>query len=327
MIQTNNIIQCKICNNLIGNKVYKAKEMMFGFRDKFTYFQCAKCDCLQIAEIPKNMPKYYPSNYYSFLLSSPENIKNIIKRMIKNLRAKYIMFNKGVIGKYIYKSFPNEALQMLTTIHPTKDNFILDIGCGDGALPFNLKDIGFKNIMGADPYIKENIEYKNGLKVLKKSIHEIDSKWDIIMFNHSFEHIEDPLESLQSVSKLLNKGGVCLIRIPTVSSYAWKHYKENWVQFDAPRHFFLHSIKSITVLAEKVNLVLENIIYDSNDFQFWGSEQYINDIPLNDQRSYINNPSNSIFSNIEIAEFKQKAKELNINNQGDTCAFFLRKIN
>jgi hypothetical protein len=81
----------------------------------------------------------------------------------------------------------------------------------------------------------------------------------------------------------------------------------------------------MTLLAKEANLNLEKVVYDSTDFQFWGSEQYIKGISLIDPRSYGVNPSNSIFSDKEIAEFKQKAKDLNLKNQGDSCAFFLRK--
>ena len=53
---------CKICSNYENNKEFKIREMMFGFRDEFTYFECSKCGCLQIAKIPKNVEKYYPLN-------------------------------------------------------------------------------------------------------------------------------------------------------------------------------------------------------------------------------------------------------------------------
>jgi 2-polyprenyl-3-methyl-5-hydroxy-6-metoxy-1,4-benzoquinol methylase len=318
-------MKCKICNNTIENTIYEVKEMMFGFRDKFTYFQCNTCGCLQIAEIPGNISRYYPSNYYSFRLHIAQGLKGRVAQLIKNLRNKYAIRNKGVLGKFIYHFFPNEVLQMLSLIHLTKTSTILDVGCGSGFLLHNLKEIGFKHLLGIDPYIGTDIEYENGLKLLKRSVHEADGKWDLIMFHHSFEHIPDPAETLQSVSKLLADGGVCLIRVPTVSSFAWEHYRENWVQLDAPRHFFIHSVKSMTLLAGKAALNLEKIVYDSTDFQFWGSEQYIRDISLTNNLSYSVNPANSIFSGKEIKAFKQKAKELNNKSQGDACAFFLRK--
>lgn len=318
-------MKCKICNNSEGNEVYEVKEMQFGLRERFSYFQCSKCECLQIAEVPANMSVYYPSHYYSFLSSSPEKSQNPIIRSIKTLRNRYAIFKKGIPGQFINKFFPASKLLMLSQIGLTEDSYILDVGCGSGTILYNLKELGFTHLLGVDPYIKEDIEYKNGLRILKKHIHELDGKWDLIMFHHSFEHIQDPLETLQSVSELLTEGGVCLIRIPTVSSYAWKYYRENWVQLDAPRHFFLHSVKSITLLSEKTDLSLERIVYDSTEFQFWGSEQYKQDIPLYDPQSQSFGPSRSLFSAKDLAGFRRKAIELNLKNQGDACAFFLRK--
>jgi hypothetical protein len=59
-------VTCRICGNEDDNQAYQVKEKMFGFRDEFTYFECSICGCLQISEIPENISKYYPLNYYSF---------------------------------------------------------------------------------------------------------------------------------------------------------------------------------------------------------------------------------------------------------------------
>ena len=56
---------CRICHES-SSKTYIAKEMMYGTRDEFEYFECENCGCLQISEIPTNLGDYYPSNYYSF---------------------------------------------------------------------------------------------------------------------------------------------------------------------------------------------------------------------------------------------------------------------
>lgn len=73
---------CKICGNSENNKEFNIREMMFGFRDEFAYFECSKCDCLQITEIPKNIGKHYPTNYYSFNnLSFKNENDSIIKKI------------------------------------------------------------------------------------------------------------------------------------------------------------------------------------------------------------------------------------------------------
>lgn len=316
---------CKICNNSYQNSTFHVHEMMFGFKDQFIYFQCSQCDCLQITEIPNNMSKYYPENYYSFRTPSYENINNPIKKLAIELRDYFAVFNKGIIGRLLYTVAPNAKLRTLLQVRPAINSSILDVGCGSGALLYSLKELGFTNLLGIDPYIESDIVFKNGLKIKKQSIHDLDSTWDLIMFHHSFEHIMSPIEVLQSVSKLLNKNGTCLISIPTVSSYAWEYYNIYWVQLDAPRHFFLHSVKSMEILAEKSNLEIEQIVYNSTDFQFWGSEQYLKGIPLSSDKSYSVNPSNSIFSPKKIKEFKLKAKQLNIENRGDSATFYLKK--
>ena len=59
-------MKCKICHNDERNKVIVAKEKMFGIGEEFKYLECSNCGCLQIIEIPENMDKYYPRNYYSY---------------------------------------------------------------------------------------------------------------------------------------------------------------------------------------------------------------------------------------------------------------------
>jgi hypothetical protein len=122
---------------------------------------------------------------------------------------------------------------------------------------------------------------------------------------------------------LLSKDGVCVIRIPTVSSLAWEKYKTDWVQLDAPRHFFLHSKRSIEILAERTGFELYKLTYDSTHFQFTGSEKYLKDIPLSAPKP--KGLKNSIQRKSNNYKFDQQAKVLNKEGRGDQAAFFLRK--
>jgi 2-polyprenyl-3-methyl-5-hydroxy-6-metoxy-1,4-benzoquinol methylase len=317
-------MQCRICGNEKGNKKYTIKEMMYGFKDEFEYFQCIHCNCLQIERIPENMTKYYPSNYYS-LNACSGNFKGIIGK-VRQLRDYYALFNKGVIGKLIYERFPHSGLQSLSKLNLTKDLRILDVGCGSGEILYALKKFGFKNILGIDAYIEKDFNYANGLGILKKNICDIEDKFDLIMFHHSFEHMDNPFRVFQKINKLLSSDGICLIAIPVVDSWAWENYKTKWVQIDAPRHLFLHSKRSIGLLAGDSGLRIKEIVFDSAGFQFWGSEQYKRGIPLYSQNSFLVNPSKSIFNKQEIKTFPKKAEELNLAGKGDQAVFYLEKI-
>jgi 2-polyprenyl-3-methyl-5-hydroxy-6-metoxy-1,4-benzoquinol methylase len=314
-------MECRICLNSCDNKAFEFSEMMFGYRDRFDYFQCSRCGCLQITDFPADLSKYYPAQYYSF--SEINNINNRIKLLLKRLRNNYAILNKGVLGKLINLKYPFPFQYEYFPL--SEDDAIMDVGCGNGSLLYELSISNLHNMIGVDPYIYGDIIYSNNLKIIKKYITDVEGKWNLIMFHHSFEHIPNPAETIEHVSKLLVKGGVCLLRIPTVSSYAWEHYRENWVQLDAPRHFYLHSVESIKRLADKAHLNLERVIYDSGPLQFWGSEQYIKGIPLESEQSYNVNPSKSIFSDADIRHFERAARKLNLESRGDQAAFYLRK--
>lgn len=307
---------------MVNNEEFHIGEMIFGVKDEFIYFECSKCGCLQIAEIPSNMEKYYPQNlYYSFQKGYSNNF---IKKVLKRKRDEYAIFKKGFIGKIVYKKYPDILLDMISKTKISHNSRILDVGCGSGNLLYSLNEIGFKDLVSIDPFIDNEIKEKN-IEIFKKTIHEISDieKFDLVIFNHSFEHIPDQLETLLKVCKILSNSGICLIRMPIKTEYIWNRYGINWVQIDAPRHFFIHTLRSFKLLTENSGLTIQEVIFDSTEFQFWGSEQYKRGIPLNSENSYSVNPEKSIFTAKQIKEFKKMAKELNKNKQGDQAAFYL----
>lgn len=339
-MEDSSLLKCRICENTDRNTIYKVREMMLGLRDTHNYFECADCGCLQIVEVPENIQEYYPSDdYYSYDVVKP--ITGIKGKLIRN-RDRFAATGKGILGGVMQQIQPHDKLPSLQHADVTLDSKILDVGCGAGHLLHSMKEAGFTNILGIDPFNTEDIQYDNGLTIIKNSIHDLPKNsnqesntgdlnaakggWDLIMFNHSYEHVYDQVEVLEKTWDLLKPGGICMLRIPTVTSWAWRHYSEDWVQLDAPRHFFLHSIKSVHMLAEKTGFELKNVEYDSFAFQSWGSEQYKQDIALHDENSYAVNPEKSPFNAEEIKSYTEHSKVLNKAKAGDQAAFYLKKL-
>lgn len=186
-----------------------------------------------------------------------------------------------------------------------------------------MAEAGFKHVAGCDPFIPEDIRYRNGLVIRKNEIAGMKGKWDIIMYHHSFEHIPYPLGNLQEVHKLLEKDGICIIRIPTVSSYAWKKYRENWFQADAPRHFFLHSIRSMEILAAKAGFRVADVRYDATYKQFAESEKYVRNIPLTTPKK--RGLFRYIRRKIRKISWILQTRRLNRKRMGDQAVFYLVK--
>jgi hypothetical protein len=77
------------------------------------------------------------------------------------------------------------------------------------------------------------------------------------------------------------------------------------------------------ILAERSNLVLKDVIYDSTAFQFWASEQYVREIPFYSERSFTLNPLKSTIPLAQLPIFEMKAEALNRDGRGDQAAFYL----
>src|SRR5690242_5942688 len=57
---------CRVCNaNLSEGRKYQIREMYFGTRETFSYLECPACGSLQLEDIPADLSRFYPSNYYT----------------------------------------------------------------------------------------------------------------------------------------------------------------------------------------------------------------------------------------------------------------------
>lgn len=314
---------CQICCNANANKILQVREMYFGTQEMFEYLECSSCGCLQLITDINDFSKFYPKEYFTFNQKHESKFKSILNRF----RDRAAMGEDSLIGRILLKKLGQpEYVSKLKIANVGFNDRILDVGCGKGILLHKMKQSGFNNVLGIDPFINETIVYKNGLKIIKQNFLDLEGSFDFIMFNHSFEHMTNPVEIIKHANKLLNLNKYLLIRIPVADSYAFKQYRENWCSLDAPRHIFLHTKKSIQLLAELSGFKIKLINYDSRSWQFWGSEQYSINIPLVDDTSFFVNPEKSIFNKEMIREFELKAKELNQNKEGDQAEFYLQKI-
>lgn len=325
---------CRICGTTGPHQEFITQEMMFGTRESFEYFQCSNCNCLQISDIPNNLGDYYPSNYYSLTKNSPDKVNWLKKKLLKQ-RFRNALFDHGYkINKIISNIIQipdlriDGALRVSEALRKAKiKNFsarFLDVGCGNCSTWLeDLQTMGFEHLYGVDPFIKSDILSKK-IKIIKCELVDLRDRFDFISFHHSLEHIPNQRETLAAARRLLTPDGCILVRIPTVSSLVWRLYGTNWVEMDPPRHLYLHSRESLLRLANDVGLVQIEVICDSLDFEFYGSEQYLRNIPLSSDDSYWINKNSNIFSDFELLRFREMAAAANSNDEGGRACFFLR---
>lgn len=314
---------CRVCGERGHAASYRVREMMFGSRDEFDYFACAACGCLQIAEIPHDLARHYGQGYYSFAERPPH--QGLQARLVR-ARNRYLSGMPDPLGWAASRVKPYLAMAALRPLGLRRDARIVDVGCGGGELLLALQAIGFDHLLGVDPFVAASLDLGGGLRVLRTDLSAIAGQRDLVMFHHSLEHIATQREVLHAACQLLVPGGRCLVRIPTVSSFAWREYGVDWCALDAPRHLYLHSVKSIRLLAQQAGFTVEGIRSDSTTFQFWGSEQYRRDIPLMTPGSHAIAPAAGAFTAAELKAFARRAARLNRDDDGDQIVVTLRRV-
>jgi SAM-dependent methyltransferase len=336
---------CRVCGNIEGNRLHRAREMFAGTRDEFDYVECAACGTLQIQEVPDLRP-YYAGDYYS--LRPPEQtVRAGLKKRLAHRAGLFI--RSSVAGYYCERrrrfgglrrpvgrllaaragrmivGFPEYLKDTRLDLRLNPRSAVLDVGSGAGATLVALRHFGFRDLVGVDPFVAADVVYETGVRVLKAELTDLTRQFDLILANHSLEHFTDARRALRDMHRILKPGHYAVVRIPVVAR-AWRDYGVNWVQLDAPRHLFLYPVVTFKSLAEEMGFAVDEVAYDSTAFQFWGSLQYARDIPLADERSFFVNPTNSIFTPEELTAFDERAEELNRNGEGDQAVFYLRRV-
>jgi len=142
------------------------------------------------------------------------------------------------------------------------DDTVLDVGCGNGALTYDLSkkvkkvigiDLNKGNIkIAKEKYSAPNIEYKIG-DVTKDLPNQ---KFDVVILSNVLEHIQDRAEFLNKIKNLTPK---ILIRVPMINrDWITLYKKELGVEWRSDKtHYIECTLESFKKELEKAGLNLE----------------------------------------------------------------------
>lgn len=294
--------------------------MTFGISEEFSYFRCFNCGTLNLTAIPRYMSKYYPREYMAHI-DRLAPVKLLFSAIIYKL---YFRGNKSLVKKFIDdklgKTNMFSAMQTLLNLSNKKNynkSTLLDVGTNNGSFLKKLRLLGFKALIGVDPFISSHSHSWGNVSIIKSDVFGIDGQFDYVVMNHSIEHLRDPVRTLVRIRRITKTNSVVMIRTPIVDSYAFNKYRDRWVHLDPPRHISIFTKRSMKIAAELAHFRVVKIDYDSTWESFGLSELCMKGLPL-----YLNR--NHRFSNKQVSMWKALATKLNEERKGDTAVFFLR---
>lgn len=318
---------CEICGADQLTDLYPM-EMMHGKEGPFHYVRCLACESVYQPNRLSDYGRYYPNSYYSFQYQEPRTLSARLRQIKRRWRNRYYYFAEGLIGRLLARARPCPTNHLSRHVRLRHDMAILEIGCGTGELLHEIADLGIRRVVGIDPFVPNDIAYKNGARVLKAAISDLpqrlgEEKFDLIMFNHALEHSPTPLEDLSRATRFLRPDGEILIRVPLPGSEIARQYGIHWWSLDAPRHIYLFSVKGMALIADRCGLRVKRIHYEGTIDDYLASEQHKAGIALLSERSYVVTHDLSVVGAQRLAVYQAAIDRQNSDGTAAQAGFIL----
>ncbi len=324
--------RCEICQATGVFERYDLREMLFGTREVFRYTRCQGCGVMHIAQVPADLDRHYPPDYYA--IGAPAAPRPSAGRLadaasrardqasllgIGRLRARLLRRWAEPMSIDVRRAIPFVQRAGLRSF----DDPIIDVGCG--RVPGNLvalRHLGFRHLLGVDPFL-EGPTSVDGIELRRLSIHEVSGTFRLVTMHHSFEHMPDPVDAMASARRLLAPGGTVLVRTPIMDTWFWQTYGTHWWELDPPRHLFVHTLASLDRCAARAGLERIDVLWDSSATEIIASEQIARDIAWREPESWGEKPPAGI-DDATIATWRAKVVELNATGRAGRAGVYYR---
>lgn len=289
---------CALCGSSRSSvKVVQRDVNLEAGREEFSLVECADCGLIYLNPRPPmaDIHRYYPEKYYP--LEEPRERRSVDRffqrlsnRLKEGIREEFYGYprREGPARSSVARTWRRLLLypEYLHLRFVGRDILpfrgqgrILDVGCGPGKLLRVLRDWGW-DTYGVDfsPVAVDYARAKHQLKVELGTIHEGKypaNYFDVVMFNHSLEHVYNPIDSLREAHRILKPGGALLITIPNADSFEAHVFGKWWVHWDVPRHLYHFTRSTMSQALLKTGFQRITIGTGTGTAFFLGSADYV----------------------------------------------------
>lgn len=153
----------------------------------------------------------------------------------------------------------------------------LDVGCGRGDLAALLVGRGW-TMTGVEPSpaacaaaASRGVDARCGTLL---TVPLEPSAYDAVVFQHSLEHVNDPVGALRTIAAALAPGGRVLITVPNFGGWQAGRFGGFWFHLDLPRHRVHFTREALARSLRAAELDVTSITTSSSTVGLPGSLQY-----------------------------------------------------
>jgi len=184
-------------------------------------------------------------------------------------------------------TFRNIFLTRFALIYKfVKSGRVLEIGSSTGIFLEIFKEKGFE-VFGVESSRSAVEAKKKGIKVYRDYFEKLNlprNYFDLVLLNHTLEHMDDPVLVLKKVNTLLKKGGILFVDVPNAGSLSAKIMGDSWPFRLPSEHKWQFTKQSILKLFSKTGFKVllwqsrSGIFEYANPFQELKRKSFIYDI-------------------------------------------------
>jgi SAM-dependent methyltransferase len=265
--------KCILCA-IQGAPLYqKLNDRLLGVQGEFNIKRCPACG-LDPRPLDEDIGQCYQSRYFMPAQAdigkadSAKSRKMTVSDSIKkNVTYGYFGYADLVDNKFyaalgrVFGFFPivrswatYGADERIPRYKAGQEGLIVDVGCGSGNYLKMVQGLGWK-VQGVEPSSDAVAIARNrGIPVFHGTLENAKfapASAEYIILSHVIEHVLDPAAVINECFRVLKQGGKLIIHTPNAVSFGHKVFGKNYYHLDPPRHLFLFSPRSLSMLCKK----------------------------------------------------------------------------
>jgi SAM-dependent methyltransferase len=221
-----------LCGSPLDGTVLHGCDRWFGIDGRFAVRECVRCrvGVTHPRLEGEALARHYPSDYDQWY------------------RSRTSLFRLGM-----------ELLTRIRSSLPPFGEFerrragdLLDVGCGRGDLAARFRAAGWSaHGLDISPEAVQAAQ-SAGVEAWEGTLASApwpDASFDLVVMNHSLEHMPDPMVALRRAYALLRPGGSLIVAVPNWRSWQRRLFGSYWLHVDIPRHLAHYSPEALHAAA------------------------------------------------------------------------------